>query len=196
MVQRECLRGAEPGESGALLVAVGDASAGEVIRGEFHLHTVALQHTNIMLAHLAREVRENFMAVLQRDPESSVGEHFTYHSLDLNYVFCHDPPLCGMPVSQNRPSRTLPPVAWGGNGRYSGAMILPLSARQIRTLEQHLAQGRTECPHCGGTLERQVVRPPPEVAYVRDRVWVICAACGASAVVDRRRIERVWNEPP
>ena len=118
MVQRDL--GAGPGGSRALLVAVGNASAGKVVWGEFHLHTVSLQHTNVILAHLAREVRENFMTVLQSDPEGRVGEYFTYRSLDLDRVFCHGPPQCGMPVSQNRLSRTLPPVAWGGNGRYSG----------------------------------------------------------------------------
>ena len=75
-------------------------------------------------------------------------------------------------------------------------MILPLSARQRRTLEQGLAQGRTECPRCGGALEQQVVRPRPGVAYVRDRVWVVCVDCGASAVVDRRRIERARDGSP
>ena len=120
MVQRECQSSADPGRSGALLVAVGNAPAGKVVWREFHFYSVALQHTNVVLAHLAREVRKNFVAVLQRNTEGRVGEHFTYHSLNLDRVFRHGPPKGGIPVSKNRQSRTLPPVAWGGNGRYSG----------------------------------------------------------------------------
>ena len=75
-------------------------------------------------------------------------------------------------------------------------MIIALSAHQRRALEHRLARGQTECPRCGGALVQQVVRPRAEVVYVRDRVWVICADCGASAVVDQRRIERARDGSP
>lgn len=44
------------------------------------------------------------------------------------------------------------------------------------------------CPRCGGGMDRQSVPPRPEVAYVRDRILVICRGCQRSAVFDRRRL--------
>lgn len=40
------------------------------------------------------------------------------------------------------------------------------------------------CPACGGTVTRQEVRRPEEVAYVRRRVWLLCTTCRRSGAVD------------
>lgn len=47
--------------------------------------------------------------------------------------------------------------------------------------------GSIPCPHCGAALKRRDVPPRSDVSYVRERVWLLCGACGRSAVVDRPR---------
>ena len=42
------------------------------------------------------------------------------------------------------------------------------------------------CPRCGGGLDARTVPPRPDVAYVRDRILLVCNGCGRSLVVDRR----------
>ena len=59
-----------------------------------------------------------------------------------------------------------------------------------RALEAALGRGERGCPRCGGALDTQDVPPRREVSYVRHRVWLVCGACGGTAVVDRKRIER------
>ena len=41
------------------------------------------------------------------------------------------------------------------------------------------------CPRCGGRFDRTDVPPRNDVPYVRDRIWLICANCGAGLVMDR-----------
>lgn len=41
------------------------------------------------------------------------------------------------------------------------------------------------CPHCGSPLDRREVQPRPDVAYVRERIWLLCGRCGRSGVIDR-----------
>jgi hypothetical protein len=74
-------------------------------------------------------------------------------------------------------------------------MALPYTADERHVLERDAARGRLACPRCGGTLELREVPQRAEVAYVRDRVWLQCGACGGSAVLDRRRIGRVDPDP-
>jgi ribosomal protein S27AE len=69
-------------------------------------------------------------------------------------------------------------------------MALPYTPDERHALERSVAGGRMDCPRCGGTLDVRDVPPRSEVSYVRDRVWLVCARCGGSAVLDRRRIGR------
>ena len=64
------------------------------------------------------------------------------------------------------------------------------SANERHVLERRLAAGRSDCPRCGALFEQRTVPPRPDVYYVRDRVWLLCGSCGATAVLDRERIER------
>jgi hypothetical protein len=64
------------------------------------------------------------------------------------------------------------------------------SAAERRELERALAAGRSVCPRCGSALDRREVPPRADVSYVRDRIWLLCGGCGATAVLDRERIER------
>ncbi|NIP57441.1 MAG: hypothetical protein GWO00_05425 [Gemmatimonadetes bacterium] len=61
-----------------------------------------------------------------------------------------------------------------------------------RGLVSRIAAGeeRPPCPRCGRELVRREVPPRAEVSYVRDRIWLVCAPCGRSAVLDRREVER------
>lgn len=45
------------------------------------------------------------------------------------------------------------------------------------------------CPRCAAALDRRPVPPRRDVSYVRDRLWVTCARCHLSAVLDRRQPE-------
>ena len=73
-------------------------------------------------------------------------------------------------------------------------MALPYTPAERRALERTLGAGGRSCPRCGTVLESRDVPASTEVAYVRDRIWLVCGGCGASAVVDRRRIQRA--RPP
>ncbi len=43
------------------------------------------------------------------------------------------------------------------------------------------------CPRCQGRFDRTDVPPRDDVPYVRNRVWLVCANCGATVVMDRPR---------
>ena len=59
------------------------------------------------------------------------------------------------------------------------------TAEERRQLADMVADDEPlECPACGGTVNRQPVRRPDGVAYVRDRVWLLCAGCRRSGAVD------------
>jgi hypothetical protein len=75
-------------------------------------------------------------------------------------------------------------------------MALPYTPDERRALERRLARGERVCPRCGTVLEARDVPPRREVSYVRDRIWLVCGGCGASIVLDRRRIERAGEHPP
>src|ERR1700678_3353734 len=59
--------------SSGLAEAIGDAPFGEVIRGHLDHHLVAGEHADAVLAHLARGMGDDLMAILQEDPEGGVG---------------------------------------------------------------------------------------------------------------------------
>lgn len=44
------------------------------------------------------------------------------------------------------------------------------------------------CPRCDAPMEARDVPPRPGVAYVRHRLWLVCAECRRSYVVDRKRL--------
>jgi hypothetical protein len=68
------------------------------------------------------------------------------------------------------------------------------SANYSREEEERLARALragepAACPRCGETLARSEVPPRAGLPYVRDRVWLACAPCHRSLVLDRRRVE-------
>jgi hypothetical protein len=60
---------------------------------------------------------------------------------------------------------------------------------QRHELEAALRAGsELKCPACGGRISTQAVPAPPAVAYVRDRIWIVCLDCKRSVSVDRRSV--------
>ena len=55
--------------------------------------------------------------------------------------------------------------------------------------EAYLSGAPAACPSCGGRLDESGVPPNPAVSYVRRRVLLTCAGCGAHGVVDRSEDE-------
>src|SRR5688500_1240189 len=71
----------------ALLEAISDAALGQVVRGQFDQHFVAGQHADAVLAHLARGVAEDFVAILQLDAEHRIGQQLDHPSAHLEKFF-------------------------------------------------------------------------------------------------------------
>src|SRR3954470_13336192 len=67
-----------------LLVAVDDASAGQVVGRELHDHAVLGQDADVVLAHLAADVGEHAVPVLQLDPEHRIGQRLHDATFDLD----------------------------------------------------------------------------------------------------------------
>ena len=57
-----------------LLVAIRDATSGEVVGSQFHLHLVAGQDADVVHAHLSGDVREDLVTRIDLDAELGVGE--------------------------------------------------------------------------------------------------------------------------
>src|SRR5919199_6487411 len=80
-----CPRGLPgPARTGGLLVPVDDATAGQVVGRELHDHAVLGQDADVVLAHLAADVGEHPVPVLQLDPEHRIGQWLDDTTLDLD----------------------------------------------------------------------------------------------------------------
>jgi hypothetical protein len=55
-----------------LFVTVSNATSGEVIRGEFHLHLVAGEYPDVVHPHLSGDVSQHFVAILQFHSEHRI----------------------------------------------------------------------------------------------------------------------------
>ena len=70
-----------------LLVAIGDAAAGQVVRGKLHDNPVTGENTDVIHSNLARNVAQNRMTVLELDLKHGIRQRFLYRTLELNCVF-------------------------------------------------------------------------------------------------------------
>src|SRR4029078_7910222 len=61
---------------GRLLVAIGDSPSGEVVGSELDLHLVAGCDADVIHAHLAGDVSEHLVPVLQLDTEHGIRQRF------------------------------------------------------------------------------------------------------------------------
>src|SRR3954467_2761592 len=73
-----------PARTGCLLVAVDDATAGQVVGRELHDHAVLGQDADVVLPHLAADVGEHPVPVLQLHPEHRIGQRLDDATLDLD----------------------------------------------------------------------------------------------------------------
>src|SRR3954452_17077282 len=71
----------------SLLVAVGDPTPLEVVRGELHLDAIPRQDADVVHAHLPGDVSQHLVAVLELDPEHGVRERLDDRSLENDRVF-------------------------------------------------------------------------------------------------------------
>src|SRR6185503_17364128 len=71
----------------ALLVAVGDAAAVEVVGGELDLDPVSRQDADVVAPHLARDVAEHLVPVVELDLEHGVREGLDDLALHLDLFF-------------------------------------------------------------------------------------------------------------
>ncbi len=69
------------------LVPVGDATSAEVVGGEFHLHAIARKDADVVHPHLARDVGQNFVTVLELHLEHGIGQRFLDRALQYDGVF-------------------------------------------------------------------------------------------------------------
>src|ERR671913_1607902 len=67
-----------------LAVAEDDAATGQVIWAELHHHAVLGEDPDVVLAHLARDVREDLVTVRELDPKHRVRESLDDRALDLD----------------------------------------------------------------------------------------------------------------
>ena len=70
-----------------LLVAVRNATSGEVVRGEFDLDLVAGQDADVVHPHLSGDVSQQLVAVVELDTEHGVGQALKNRALHQNCVF-------------------------------------------------------------------------------------------------------------
>ena len=67
-------------------------------------------------------------------------------------------------------------------------MAKQFESHEVDRIRAALTDGAdVDCPRCGGRFDRTDVPPRTDVPYVRDRIWLICATCGAGLIVDRPR---------
>ena len=79
--------GGRPGVITRLLEAERDAPLGQVVGRHFHVHLVAGENANAVLAHLAGGVREDFVPVVELHAEHRVGQDFGHGAGKFEQVF-------------------------------------------------------------------------------------------------------------
>jgi hypothetical protein len=68
----------------------------------------------------------------------------------------------------------------------------PFGPEEERALRRQIEEGNhPRCPRCAGALRLTPILPPPQVAYVRDRVVLECDRCGMGTVIDQKRMGRL-----
>src|SRR4051812_19835625 len=72
-------------------MAIDHPSPGQIVGRENYTHPVALQHPNLELAHLARCVGQDLMAILQHHTIIAVREYLADNSLHFNAFFFGHP---------------------------------------------------------------------------------------------------------
>src|SRR5215471_14324261 len=66
---------------------VGNPALGQIIRRHFDQHLVASEHTDAVLTHASRGVRDDLMIVLELDPKGGVRKQFRHHAGKFQQFF-------------------------------------------------------------------------------------------------------------
>ena len=69
-----------------LLVPIRDAATTQVVGGELHLDAITRQDPDVVHSHLARDVREHLVPILELDAEHGVGQRFDNRSFHQDRV--------------------------------------------------------------------------------------------------------------
>lgn len=85
-VARRTVRRRAGGRS-LVLVPEGDPALAEVVRRELDAHLVPGEDPDSVLAHLARHVRDDAVAVVEPDPEPGVREHLVDYAFHFDRIF-------------------------------------------------------------------------------------------------------------
>ena len=75
------------GRTLALLVAVNDPAAVEIVRRELDLHPVAGEDTDAVAPHLPGRVSERLVAAVERNPEITVPQSLDDLAVELDLLF-------------------------------------------------------------------------------------------------------------
>jgi hypothetical protein len=79
-----------------------DAALAQIVGRQFQCDLVAGQDADVMLAHLARGIGDQLVAVIQIDPETRVGQDFGNHAIHFKqFFFSH----VVFPCSHSRPRK-------------------------------------------------------------------------------------------
>src|SRR5436305_7055305 len=74
----------------ALLHAVGDTASGEVVGRELDPYPIARQHADAEAAHLAGQVPQDLVPVVELDPEHEVRKRLGDLAFELDFLLnCH-----------------------------------------------------------------------------------------------------------
>ena len=69
------------------LESVGNTTTGEVVRGELNLNLVAGENADVVHSHLAADVREHLVTVLEFDAEHRVRQRFGDGAFEHDRIF-------------------------------------------------------------------------------------------------------------
>ena len=69
------------------LVSIGDPTAGEVVRSEFHLDLVAWEDSDVVHPHLPGDVREHLVSVVEFDLEHGSRQRLEDLALEYDRIF-------------------------------------------------------------------------------------------------------------
>ena len=67
-----------------LLITISNATSGEVIWTKFYNHTILGKDANVVLSHLAADVRKNLVPICKLDSEHGVRECFSYGAFNFD----------------------------------------------------------------------------------------------------------------
>jgi hypothetical protein len=74
------------GQRSALLVAVSDPASGEIVRRKLNDHLVTRKDSDVVHAHLTRDMRQHLVPILKLHTKHRVGKGLYYRSFELNGI--------------------------------------------------------------------------------------------------------------